>query len=65
MDGLRRVSWGVMWCGLIVAVVTHQDMLGTPDIFVQRIFIGAVIAIAIGLIGIYFTRRSGDGGFGF
>ena len=65
MDGLRRVSWAVMWCGLIVAVVTHQDMLGTPDAVVQRIFISAVVAVALGLLGIYLTRRSGDGGFGF
>ena len=65
MDGLRRVSWVLMWCGLIVAVVTHQDMLGRPDIDIQRIFIGAVVAVAIGLIGIYLTRRPGDGGFGF
>ena len=65
MTWVRRASWLLMWAGLIVAVIYHQEMLGRPDVDVQRIFAGAVVAIAIGLIGVYLTRRPGDGGFGF
>lgn len=65
MRWLRSASWLLLWGGLIVAVILHQDMLQGPDGATVTMFTGAVIVIAIGLCGLYITRRPGDGGFGF
>lgn len=54
-----------MWTGLVVAVINHQDVLAGIDGTSVRIFAGGLIAVAIGLLGIYLTRRPGDSGFGF
>ena len=54
-----------MWAGLLIAVFNHQDVLAGMGGLSARVFTGAVIAIAIGLLGIYITRRPGDNGFGF
>ena len=65
MIWLRRLSWCVMWTGLVVAVVNHRDVLVGSDAASVELFVAALIAIAIGLFGIYFTRQPGDSGFGF
>ncbi|MEM8975429.1 MAG: hypothetical protein AAGD43_25485 [Pseudomonadota bacterium] len=65
MIWLRRLSWCVMWAGLLIAVLNHQDVLAGMGGLSTRVFTGAVLAIAIGLLGIYITRRPGDSGFGF
>ena len=65
MIWLRRLSWCVMWAGLVIAVINHQDVLAGVGGLSVRVFTGAVIAIAIGLLGLYLTRRPDDNGFGF
>lgn len=65
MIWFRRLSWAVMWAGLVTAVFQRQDVLaGVNDLFV-RIFTAASIAVALGLLGLYLTLRSEDDGFGF
>ncbi|MEM6496666.1 MAG: hypothetical protein AAGB04_09985 [Pseudomonadota bacterium] len=65
MTWLRRLSWCVMWAGLLIAVLYHRDVLAGTGGLSASVFTGSVIAIAIGLLGIYLTRRPGDSGFGF
>ena len=65
MIWFRRLSWVVMWAGLITAVLQHQDVLAGVNGLSARIFTGAMIAVALGLLGLYLTRRPGDSGFGF
>ena len=65
MIWLRRISWGVMWIGPLIAVIKHQDVLAGTDDASVKVFAGGLIAIAISLLGIYSTRRPGDDGFGF
>ena len=65
MIWFRRLSWLVMWSGLITAVIQHQDVLAGVGGLSVRIFTGALIAVALGLIGLYLTRRPDDNGFGF
>ena len=65
MIWFRRLSWVVMWAGLITAVLQHQDVLAGVNGLSVRIFTGAMIAVALGLLGLYLTRRPGDSGFGF
>lgn len=65
MTWLRRLSWIVVGGGLVIAVMHHQDVLAGVGGLSLQMFTGAVIAIAIGLLGLYATRRPGDDGFGF
>lgn len=65
MIWLRRLSWCVMWAGLIIAVINHQDVLAGDDGSSVEVFTGAVIAIALGLLGVYLTRSPDDNRFGF
>ena len=54
-----------MWAGLVIAVINHQDVLAGTNELSVKVFAGALVAIAVGLLGLYCTRRPGDGGFGF
>ena len=65
MIWFRRLSCVVIWAVLITAVLQHQDVLAGVNGLSVRIFTGAMIAVALGLLGLYLTRRPGDSGFGF
>ena len=57
MIWLRRVAWVVMWCGLLVAVALHRDVLdGTRD---DSLFLFLVACVGV-VIGLAWTQVGGE-----
>ncbi len=61
---LRRIAWVVMWCGLLLAISVHRDVLNEPSDRALLLFGIALAGIIIGLAGAYFTRKATDDGWG-
>jgi hypothetical protein len=65
MIWLRRIAWIVMWCGLLLAVALHHDMVAQEPGERPLVLFGFAIAgIVLGLIGAHFTKKSTEDGWG-